>query len=713
MSSHVEPQTDPILQEGATCWRTARAERLSFLVDGEEYFDAIAETLERAQHEVWLLGWDFHSEVSLRRGPDGERTSELVALLDRIVRERASLNVYVIAWDFALLYALEREFLPLLQFGVRTHPRVHFTMDAAYPATASQHQKLVVVDRAVGFVGGFDLTTHRWDTRQHRPNDPNRVTPAGKPYQPFHDVQVAVSGPAAAVLADLARGRWERATGRPIAEPAVGSDPWPPDLSPHARDVDVGIARTFPATADTREIREVESLYQASIAAAKQWIYIENQYLTAPRITDWLAARLREPDGPEVVFVGPRHNAGWLEQNTMGALRDRALRTLQEADHADRLRLLYPHRSDLSEDEIINVHSKVMVIDDAFARVGSSNLSNRSLGFDTECDLAFESSGREDLAASISALRSDLLAEHLGTTADRVEDELRRSGSLVGTVDALSGGDRTLCAIEIGESELTAEAIDAIGAIDPEHPVPLEELVRRFEEDGVQSGSRGSSNWIAVAAGVALVALFVAWNVTPLSEWVAKERLAEALAVFQDAWYGPVAATAIFVVASLFLVPVTALTVAAGFALGPVTGIGVAWIGSICSAAIGHFVGRRAWREGVRRLAGRRLNALSRRLAQRGILSSALVRVVPIAPFTVVNLVAGASHMGARDFIIGTALGILPGTVLLVLAADGIGALLREPSAGAWVGTVGAIAALIAASVAAKRWLAHRSIGSS
>lgn len=692
-----------LLREGETCGRVARAGRVAFLIDGEEFFGAVASALENARRGVWLLGWDFHSAVRLRRGGEPQPTDELVPLLDALVRRRRALHVRVLAWDFALLYALEREFLPLLHFGAKTHRRVHFRMDSAHPATASQHQKLVVVDDAVAFAGGFDLTTHRWDTREHLADDPRRTTPSGKPYPPFHDVQIAVDGAAAAALADVARERWRLSTGESVAPIRADGDPWPAALEPRVRDVDVGIARTFPAHGGRPEIREVEALYRESIGAARRWIYLENQYLTAPAIGSWLAARLKEPRGPEIVIVGPRANAGWLEEGTMGALRDRVVRALREVDHADRLRVLYPDRPGLSEDQILNVHSKVMVGDDDFARIGSANLSNRSLGLDAECDVAFEAGGREDVARAIAGLRDSLLAEHLGCEATDVAGEIERAGSLVGAVDALRArGERTLRPLELDAGDWAAAAVETLGAIDPEHPVPLEELVRRFEEEG-EPGARthGHGSWGVVALiGVAAM-MALAWQVTPLAKWLTPERLAGVLGFFRESWYGPLSAFAAFTVACLALVPVTALIVASGLALGPASGIAVAWLGSIAAAALGHLAGRRLWRETVRRIAGERLNALSRRLGRRGILSSALLRIVPVAPFMIVNLVAGASHVRARDFAVGTALGMLPGTVLLILAADGIRAAFTRPTGPAWlwvalvvVGGVGAIAAL-------------------
>ncbi|NNL67134.1 MAG: hypothetical protein HKP30_12885, partial [Myxococcales bacterium] len=671
--------TAPLLREGETCWRAVRAGRAAFLVDGDAFFSALADTLENAHQSIWLLGWDFHSEVRLRRDEDGGRPAALVPLLDELVRERPSLNVHVLAWDFAMLYALEREFLPLLQFGARTHRRIHFEMDSAQPTTASQHQKIVVVDDAVAFVGGFDLTAHRWDTRDHTPDDPRRVTPAGRAYPPFHDVQIAVDGEAAAAIGALARERWQRATGHPPEEPAGGSDPWPERLVPDVRDVRVGIAPTFPAYGEWPEVREVEALYRESIAAARRWIYLENQYLTCERVGEWLAERLREPDGPEVVFVGPRENSGWLEESTMGALRSRVVRRLREADTADRLRILHPHREGLAEAEFVNVHSKVMVVDDDFARVGSSNISNRSLGVDSECDLGLVSDGDEEIRRAIAGFRDDLLAEHLGTRAEAVARELARTGSLVRTIDGLHDetSEHTLRRLEIDDRPEAAAAVDRLGAIDPEHPIPLEELLQRFADDAGEAPSAGLARRVApvVVPLLGIAALLSLWQLTPLGEQL-RAALPGALAYFQGTWHGPLVAVALFTLVSVLLVPVTAVTAATGLALGPVIGIPVAWLGSIASAWIGYAAGRLLWRDAVRGLAGDRLNALSRRLARRGILATALLRVVPVAPFMVVNLVAGASHVRASDFVVGTALGVLPGTVLIVLGAGALRAAL-------------------------------------
>ncbi len=159
-----------------------------------------------------------------------------------------------------MLYALERELFPLLSLHWNTPSRIRYCLDDDLPLGAAHHQKIVTVDDALAFVGGFDLTVRRWDNSEHRFTHACRIDPSGEPYLPYHDVQAVIDGKAARALAELVRKRWERgACNRPppMASPA---DRWPDSVQPDLTDIDVGIARTYPAVDDEPEIREVEAL---------------------------------------------------------------------------------------------------------------------------------------------------------------------------------------------------------------------------------------------------------------------------------------------------------------------------------------------------------------------------------------------------------------------------------------------------------------------
>src|SRR5690606_1463199 len=132
---------------------------------------------------------------------------------------------------------------------------------------------------------------------------------------------------------------------------------------------------------------------------------------------DALAGRLAEPDGPEVIIAVPRDSHGWLEHQTIRTLRDVAFQWLTAADAHGRLRLVAPVAS-RAEDAAIFVHSKAMIVDDQFLRIGSANVTHRSMGVDTECDLAVDAAGDARLAAGIRQVRARLLAEHLGLPVD-------------------------------------------------------------------------------------------------------------------------------------------------------------------------------------------------------------------------------------------------------------------------------------------------------
>jgi phosphatidylserine/phosphatidylglycerophosphate/cardiolipin synthase-like enzyme/uncharacterized membrane protein YdjX (TVP38/TMEM64 family) len=700
-----------IAQEGINCWRRVGADRVAFLFDAAPYYEVLASSMERARRSIFVLGWDIDSRVKLRRQPGvTPEASELRPLLNAVVSSRPGLHVYLLAWDYALIYALERELVPLYNLGLRTHRRIHFQLDDRHPPGASHHQKLVVIDDALAFAGGIDLTCHRWDTQRHAPDDPRRVAADGEAFDPFHDMQIAVSGQAARALGDLARQRWRRATGERLSPVSVSGDPWPEGLRPDLERVEVAIARTVPAHEEVAEVREVERLYLDSIAAAHRWLYIENQYLTASSIRDALARRLREPEGPEIVIVGPRQASGWLENGTMDVLRARVLDHLRAADRHGRLRVYYPRLAD--PDTAIYVHAKVMVADDRLLRVGSANLANRSMGLDTECDVALEAGGRTEVTGAILSFRDRLLAEHLGVPASRVSERMERSGSLIETVEELRGtGERDLEPLEVEIPEWLDRTIPEEPPFDPPAPLEPEELFARLVPEEIQRGARRPLLKGALILA-ALLLLAAAWRWTPLVDWIDPRVLSSWAAPIRGTWVEPIAAMSAFVVGGLVMVPLTLLILDSSIVFGPVAGFCYSLCGAVLSAAVAFWIGRRIGRRTVRRLAGTRVNRVSRGLARGGILGVVAIRLLPVAPYTVVNLVAGASHLRLWEFLVGTVIGLLPGLLALTALGDRIEAALRAPSVGSVILLVATAVSVLALAIAVNRWLGKRVGGS-
>lgn len=668
-----------ILKPGYNCWRIERTRRAAFVVDGAAYFKAFREAAARARHTVLMLGWDIDSRVPLVRDEDADKLpNRLCDFLNAVVSRPNGPHAYVLTWDFAMLYALDREWLPLYKLDWRTHRRLHFRMDDNHPPGGSHHQKVVVIDDAVAFSGGLDLTKARWDTPEHRVDDPRRIELDSKtPYRPFHDVQMLVDGDAARSLGDLVRARWQRATGRYLtATPHdVVSDPWPASVPVEIENARVAIVRTEPLYKGYAEVREVELLYLDAIHAARRFIYIENQFFTAKSIGDVLAQRLAEPEGPEIVMVLARRTDGWLSQRTMDVLRTQLVERLRAADRFGRFRVYYPDLPGL-EPQCINVHAKVMIVDDEFVRVGSSNLNNRSMGIDTECDLALEAEGVEQVRTGIAHFRCRLLAEHLGVAPHDVGRAMTENKSLIGAVESLIRPGRTLKPLDV---VLPNGWIPDSDLVDPERPLDPDKIAQQFvPPEERESTHRRMVGGVSIL--LALLAVAAAWRWTPLKDWLDVNVLADYVAAFRNYPAAPLLVVGAYLVGSLVMIPVTLMVVVTGLAFGPFLGFFYALAGTLVSSVALYAVGSMLGRHTVRRLAGSRLNRLSRRLGQRGITTMIVVRVLPLAPFTVVNIVAGASHIRFRDYLLGTVVGMVPGMAAIVFFVDRVGATVQKPS---------------------------------
>ena len=700
---HRPAQSTSLLVPGRTCWRIEHARKLSWLVDGEQYFGAVRNAMAQAQSTIFIVGWDIDSRVRLMpTGANDGLPDALGDFLAALLASRPQLNAYILSWDFALLFALEREWLTELRLTSQTQHRLKFQLDDRHPVGASHHQKLIVVDDTVGFVSGFDLTFNRWDTPEHIPRDKRRRNPDGTAYAPFHDLGVVVSGSAAAALGELARERWYAATGRHARQldTKAQDDRWPlrngggADLT----DVDVGIVRTEPRFEDKEGVFEARNLHLDAIAAAKTSIFAENQYFTSRTIAQALATTLEREEGPDIAIISPSAQSGWLETSTMGVLRARIHNDLIRADRQQRYRVYCPWLDGNAEDAAcLNVHSKILIVDDEFLTIGSVNLSGRSMGLDTECNLAIEAKGDEQISAAIAGMRNRLLAEHLARDERAVAEAVRSKRGLIAGIEALRGPGRSLKPMAASAEDDWSALVPDHSLLDPEEPIDtgrlVEEVVSRSEKRSIAVRSVG-----IVVAIIVLVALALAWRYTPLRELINAEALADMAEAFAESPFAPLIVVTAYVIGGLVVLPVTVMIAVTGIVFGPVLGFVYALIGVTLSAIFIYYLGRKLGRATVRRIAGKRINELSRRIAKRGLIAVVVVRMLPIAPFTIINLIAGASHIRFRHFVLGTILGMAPGTLILVLFVDRIVAAVRTP--GPLTFALLALIAAVALSVA-------------
>ena len=479
------PDPAPLLQPGHNCWRITQADRAAVVVDAADYYRLARGAMLKARQQIMLVGWDFDTRIFLDRETSSDKRTdgvpnELGPFIQWLAKHRPGLNIHILKWDVGALKLIGRGTTLLRLARWAWHKRITFKLDGAHAVGASHHQKILVIDDALAFCGGIDMTADRWDTRAHKPDDPGRRRPTTRRrYAPWHDGTMAVDGEAAKALGELARTRWESAGGAPLPAPDQGETLWPEDLEPQFRNVSLGIARTRGAFDKHEDIRENERLFLDLIRTARHSIYAENQYFASRKIAEAIAERLKEPDGPEFVLVNPCTANGWLEEEVMGAARSELMRSLAQVDRHRRFRIYTPVNQ---AGEDIYVHAKITIVDGRIIRVGSSNMNNRSMGLDSECDLLIDAAhpGNDEAGPMIEAIRADLMAEHLGVDPAEVQRVLEETGSLIRTVESLRGQGRTLKPFTPPELNELEKKIAHSQTLDPERPEELfEPLTKR------------------------------------------------------------------------------------------------------------------------------------------------------------------------------------------------------------------------------------------
>ena len=670
-----------VLKAPANAWKIARADRAAVLIDAAHYFGALREAMKKAEKSILIVGWDINSRTRLvgeSGRVDDSMPDTLGDFMTALVRAKPQLRIKLLLWDYSIFYSLEREFLPFLALQWKTPRQIELCLDDTVPIGSAHHQKIVVIDDKVAFSGGLDLTIRRWDCSKHSPDNPCRTDPAGAPYAPFHDVQMLVDGPVARSLAELVRDRWWEATSEKIAWATSSTDPWPRSIAPDFSAVEVAISRTVPHGCSRTEVREVEAQFLDMIDAAQRYIYVENQFLTCSVVADRLAKRLAENPALVALIVVPKTYNSWVGEKAMLAGRSRFICTVRRSS-VDRVRFVYPHVGMSEHCADVMVHSKIMIVDDRFLRVGSANLCNRSMGADTECDLTIEAKDASERGA-IRRIMSRLLGEHCGAAPDCILAEIEGTGSLLGALDATCRNERQLLDLKCDEEsvgDLLASSVEAFA--DPEEPIgPVEAPASDSRRSaGRRTVARIAKTGVLISAAIALSLLWRTAYVSNLTDPAALEAYMAQIAASPVA---PVLVALVFIVAGLIGFPVTLLIAGTAVSFGAWLGFLYATMGAVLSAIVTYLIGRRLGSRPLRRLIGPRLNRIRRSIDRTGVVAVATIRLVPIAPFTLVNLVAGAFRVSIADYLVGTFLGLLPGIVILSLLGDHLGRIIREPT---------------------------------
>jgi phosphatidylserine/phosphatidylglycerophosphate/cardiolipin synthase-like enzyme len=449
-----------IIEDGQNSWRQVSTEDAGLVVDARDYYYAFYKAARTARRSILMAGWQFDSGVKLLRGIDVDRARakgqevRLLKFLDGLCERRPDLHIYMLAWDFHMVFALEREWMQKLWFHWTTNERLHFVFDDSCVPGGCHHQKFVVIDGQLSFLGGMDICESRWDDRRHLMRNPVR-TSRGRAQKPYHDVQAYFTGPQmAGALTDLFRERWQRAGADALELPEPSSmarSYRPRGALPFPRGTKVALSRTEPRL--QHSTREIRRLYVDAISRAERFMYIETQYFSSRTVCRALADRMRDDERPSmdvVLVLNPKAEAV-KEEIAVGLRQAEVVAHLKQvaAETGHRLGVYYTvaegrvrgrARRQRKERAVRGtyIHSKLMVIDDRFITVGSANLTNRSMGIDSELNASWATPRTSTAVASaIRQARVSLMAEHLGLSAPATLARLGRPAGLVAYLDGL------------------------------------------------------------------------------------------------------------------------------------------------------------------------------------------------------------------------------------------------------------------------------------
>jgi phospholipase D1/2 len=222
--------------------------------------------------------------------------------------------------------------------------------------------------------------------------------------------------------------------------------------------------------------------------------------------------------------------------------------------------------------------------------------------------------------------------------------------------------------------------------------------------------NQNSSRWILFAVALIVsAAAVVLWRYTPLAEWADPDRVAAWMQKLRSSAWAPLIVIGVFVIGGLIVFPLTLLITATAIVFDPLTAIAISIAGALANALTLYTLGRVVMRDTVVHAFSSAVEKLRSMLSRSGILAVATIRMVPIAPFTLVNLAAGAIEVRLRDYMIGTLLGVLPGTVALTAFGRQLREIVEHPNLKNVGLLAAAILAWIALSIALQRWASRRS----
>jgi phosphatidylserine/phosphatidylglycerophosphate/cardiolipin synthase-like enzyme/uncharacterized membrane protein YdjX (TVP38/TMEM64 family) len=665
-----------IFKPDINCQQTAKADQVTLLIDYADYYRAIFKAIKQAKHSIFIIGWDIDGRIELLRGEEANNAQGPITLFDLInakAKENPDLKIYLSRWNYSIFFLEEREPFSGLKWHKGSTSNVYFYSDYKIPFSACHHQKVVIVDDSIAFCGGMDITIKRWDERTHLVNQPLRVDPGGltspkkkKPYKPTHDTQIMVTGPVVKILSELARYRWMRGAGFEAVTCNTESNKaiWPAGFKPDFYDIEVAVSRTLPKTLNTPASKEILRMYLDEIEQAEHFIYIENQFLTCEIIAHALNKQLQEKPALKILVVSCAYPRGYLEHKAMWSWRTKFYDIVSNGIDPGRFEIVYPLSQEHDQYTVIDIHSKIMMVDDKYMHVGSSNLNNRSMHLDTECDLILHAS-RQQHREKIQEIRDDLISEHTGKQKEEIRSLIDSKSDIHALIKNEKGSHRHLLKID-------------------NEPYRGQKLARLAIKLGDPLDAFIPANMpvMQIIIGILLITLiafpFVLWLEIDLSQLLTKENVDTVVENARNSKWSLLWVVGLYILSSIIFFPVTVLNITIAIAFGPVYGFFLALLGSMITATVFYGIGRMIGEKAIHIF--RPVTEKIRQFEKKGgIMGMTLIRLVPIAPFTLVNMTFGISRVSFSSYELATLLGFLPSILANAVFGAAIGELWEDP----------------------------------
>ncbi len=372
--------------------------RLELLIDGAQALPRIAEAIEGARSHVHIAGWHLAPDFGLTRDPQARQLRTLLGE----AAERLDVRVLLWAGAPAPVFTPDRAAVRKVRDQLAHGTRIRCALDDHERPMHCHHEKLVIVDDQIAFVGGIDLTSlggDRFDTNDH----PMRGRLG------WHDSASRLEGPAVADVAAHFGARWQAVTGERLEQPDAPSE--------GAGAVEVQVVRTIPEGIyefmPHGDFRILEA-YMRALRSAHRLVYLESQFLWSEQVVEILSRKLRQPPSEDfrvvVLLPAKPNNGADCTRGQLGALvraDDGAGRFLACTIGARTGNLAGP----------LYVHSKIAVVDDRWMTVGSANLNEHSFFNDTEMNIVTCEPGL------VRETRLRLWSEHLELPAEAISGD--------------------------------------------------------------------------------------------------------------------------------------------------------------------------------------------------------------------------------------------------------------------------------------------------